>query len=801
MDGHAGASPSPPKGCIRLPKEIAAMTAHFFVISYFVAVLFILVSCSIVHGITRHISQPRIISEIIVGLLYGNLGLSRIIMRLKIARTLHAISELGMVCYMLVLGLEMDPSVLFRRPTREAMVAYSGMLSTFIVACLVAPLLSLAKEPIMIKFIITLAVALSGTASPLLTRLITELKIGKSEIGRLAVGAGMHTDMVSLILISFGLIIYPTSQMGVYFSDFLFLVFAMIIQIFLMVKTLPRFVRWINDNNPEGKAMKATHLVLAITVIVIVCCFGPLAAVSPIINSFVTGLIIPRAGRLSKMMTGKLNYFLGVLFYPIYFFWVGMQANLKHFKANDLRTWSDLILIFLIATVGKVSGTVVSGKILGYNWSESIALGLLLNIKGHFHIYCSMMAYEVGAICASNFMQIILATVLTIVYIPLVVAFIVSRARKRSQVQHMTLQWQDPLSEIRMLLCLHGPHNVASAINIMEVSRGAVKSKATVFATEMIELNAHTAATLGGGKDADAVTVFDEAVMNQREQIANVLQRYMAKSGKGIHLHRVIALSTFDNMHRDICNIAEDVVASFIILPFHKNLKLDGRVEKNLAGYRHVNRKVLRHAPCSVGILVDKGLQMKNIKDSGSHPSLNVAVIFIGGRDDWEALAYASRVSLHPGVNLTVIRFLHDSKDQTGSIRGSSLRFSESFREMEEMEEEMKLDNEYFAQFYERRVATGQVGYEERYVVNSAEMVYRLRRMKTSYELFIVGRGGGVNSILTVGIDKWQQFPELGPIGDMLSSNDFSHKASVLIIQQHTHKRSVKEDVNDEILV
>lgn len=187
---------------------------------------------------------------------------------------------------------------------------------------------------------------------------------------------------------------------------------------------------------------------------------------------------------------------------------------------------------------------------------------------------------------------------------------------------------------------------------------------------------------------------------------------------------------------------------------------------------------MLRHAPCSVGILVDRGFGLTE-KISGSYVSLNIAVIFIGGKDDREALAYAGRVAWHAGVKLTVIRFLVQTNEDMSTRRASNYRYNAA-----EQEKEMKLDDEFFANFYEKHVAGGPVAYSEKHLANSAETFSTLKSLEGQYSLIIVGRGGRVNSVLTVGMNDLEQCPELGPIGDVLSGSDFSISTSILIIQQ-----------------
>ena len=126
--------------------------------------------------------------------LYGNSFVNQFTM------TLENVVDFGMICCAFVLGLEMDPYV--KSPTRHAMVAYAGMLSTFIIACAITPWLHYSKHTNRVTFTISLSITLSGIGSHILTRLITNLKIGKSDIGKLGIGAGVHSDMITMFLLS-----------------------------------------------------------------------------------------------------------------------------------------------------------------------------------------------------------------------------------------------------------------------------------------------------------------------------------------------------------------------------------------------------------------------------------------------------------------------------------------------------------------------------------------------------------------------------------------------------------------------
>ena len=96
----------------------------------------------------------------------------------------------------------------------------------------------------------------------------------------------------------------------------------------------------------------------------------------------------------------------------------------------------------------------------------------------------------------------------------------------------------------------------------------------------------------------------------------------------------------------------------------------------------------------------------------------------------------------------------------------------------------MQVDDKLFAEFYWKHVAGGGrgMGYLEKHVADGAELVAVLRSLQSEYRLFMVGRGRDRSSVLTDGLDEWAECLELGPVGDILASSDFSPTASMLIV-------------------
>lgn len=157
----------------------------------------------------------------------------------------------------------------------------------------------------------------------------------------------------------------------------------------------------------------------------------------------------------------------------------------------------------------------------------------------------------------------------------------------------MALQWLDPTNELRILLCVHGPQELPSAINFIEISRGRDDPAIMVYVTDMIELTEQIESTLVRNEGMEVATVTDKVVVEMRDQITSAIKTYEEEhSESGVTLRRMLALSSFSVMHQDISILAENLLVSLVVLPFHKYQASDGNMIEAQSKLRYVNRKV-----------------------------------------------------------------------------------------------------------------------------------------------------------------------------------------------------------------
>lgn len=219
-------------------------------------------------------------------------------------------------------------------------------------------------------------------------------------------------------------------------------------------------------------------------------------------------------------------------------------------------------------------------------------------------------------------------------------------------------------------------------------------------------------------------------------------------------------------MHEYICSLARDELTPLIILPFHETLTEINPSEAT--SLRNLNIKVQALAPCTVGILVDKTIR-QNLSRTTFH--YDVGVIFISGADDREALSLATRMSSHPNVCVNVLHLV--IKD-----------LCEDCLDVQERKLDIKLTEE----FKRKNANNNRATFQEAVVEDTEQGFDELRALKGQHNLLMVGRQRqGMKSMFDEQMLSWSEHPELGFIGDYVSSSDFcSGRTSVLVMQHYS---------------
>ncbi|GAV63526.1 Na_H_Exchanger domain-containing protein [Cephalotus follicularis] len=603
------------------------------------------------------------------------------------------------------------------------------------------------------------------------------LNIGKdrglltTDVGRIAMSAAAVNDVAAWILLALAIALSgtghsPLAAVWVFVCGAGFIAGCMLI--------LPPIFKWMANRCPEGEPVDEIYVCATLAAVLAAGFVTDMIGIHALFGAFVIGVIIPKEGPFAGALVEKVEDLVSGLFLPLYFVSSGLKTNVATIRG--LQSWVLLVLVISTACFGKVIGTIVVSLLCKVPFQEALALGFLMNTKGLVELIVLNIGKDRKVLNDQTFaIMVLMAVFTTFITTPIVMAVYkpAKRASKHNY-RYRTIEKIDPNAQFRLLACFYSVRSVPTMINLIEASRGMEKGEGIcVYAMHLMELSERSSAIRMVHKARkNGLPFWNKGKQSNSDQIVVAFEGFRQLSR--VSVRPMTAISAMANIHEDICSSAESKRAAMIILPFHKHQRLDGGLETTRTDFRWVNKRVLENAPCSVGILVDRGLGGTTHIAASNVNSL-ITVLFFGGCDDREALSYGALMAEHPGNSLNVIRFL-----ASPDFSGEMVRV--------EIEEESKTssgsaDEMFLAGFKNKMVGNNSIKYEEKVVKNAAETVELIRELNRC-DLFLVGRmpeGQAASSL-----NSSSDCPELGLVGSLLTSPHFQISASVLVVQQYT---------------
>lgn len=337
-------------------------------------------------------------------------------------------------------------------------------------------------------------------------------------------------------------------------------------------------------------------------------------------------------------------------------------------------------------------------------------------------------------------------------------------SKKQAGNQNRNIMHLSHNSELRVLACIHKNENIYGFIHLLNISCPTEENPLAVYALHLIELVGRTTPVFISHR------MEDNQIMEQpySENVILSFEHFEKENSGSVYAECFTTISPTKFMHTDISKLAIDKITSLIILPFHRTWTTDGLIDQEESTVRTLNCSVIEKAPCSVAILADKGHlgSVASMASAGLKCQYSVCVIFLGGSDDREAISFAKRMAMDTRIQLSVLKLGTPVEDHTSKW-------------------EKMLDAEVIKDFKMTCLGDGRVKFLEEMSEDGPQTALRLRKMVNEFDLMIVGRRKGLESSPQIsGLSEWNEFPELGVLGDLIASLDINTRTSVLVIQQ-----------------
>ncbi|WJZ89180.1 hypothetical protein VitviT2T_008415 [Vitis vinifera] len=674
---------------------------------------------------------------------------------------LDTLSVFGFMLFIFLIGVKMDPTMVLKSGRKALAIGVLGFFVPYALAGIAALIInqcfSLDHD---VTSILPLIVALqSMTSFPVIACFLTELKILNSEIGRLASSSSIICDVLHWSILSLRFVSKVATEKSVTSSIGSFLSSALLITV--IVFGIRPAALWAIRHTPEGKPVKEIYIFFFLVALMGCGLMGEVIGLSALVASFILGLVIPDGPPLGAALVERLDCFVSVLLMPIFFTTCGLNTDV--FAIQKLMNAGVILLVVFVSFVGKIIGTILPPLFCRMPFRDALSLALIMNSKGILELAMltnwkkdKVMNEECFAI------MIISVVVVTGVISPLVKA-LYDPSKRFIAYKRRTVQHSKRGEELCILACIHSQDNVKTIISLLNATNPTTDSPMNLFVLHLVKLMGRSSSLLVAHRPREKPSLYP----TQSEQIFNSFRKFEERSRGAVMVHCFKGVSPYATMHNDVCSLALEKRTCIVIIPFHRQRINGERIEAPYV-FRHLNKNVLEKAPCSVAILIDRGNWKKGRSAMAEPSSYQVAVLFFGGADDREAVALAGRMSEHPNVNLTLIRFSSLNEIVGGTDRSKML------------------DAETLGEFRLNTLHNEQVSYQEEVVTDIASVLAVTRPMENTCDLVMVGRSHGQSQFMSE-LTKYSEHRELGTVGEVLvTTYSKGSKASVLVVQQQT---------------
>ncbi|KAJ4390371.1 hypothetical protein N0V85_007286 [Neurospora sp. IMI 360204] len=388
----------------------------------------VIIFCQLLAYPLRWINQPKVIAEVIGGILLGPSVMMRIpgfeaaIFPKESMPVFNNVANLGLIIFLFLVALEVDMRMFTSNWKVALSVGLAGMILPFGLGFGIAWGLyhqfhnDGTTVPISFGvYGLFIGTALSITAFPVLCRILTELKLLRSNVGVTVLAAGIGNDVTGWILLALCVALVNNNS-GLAALWALLCCIGWIL--FLVFAVRPPFMWWVRRTGSLQNGPTQGVVALTLLLVLFSAFFTNIIGIHAIFGAFLVGLICPHEGGFAIKMTEKIEDLISVLFLPLYFALSGLSTNLG--LLNDGITWGYVIGVVACAFAGKIIGGTLAARANKLLWRESFTIGCLMSCKGLVELIVLNIGLQAKILSQRTFtIFVVMALVTTVATTPL----------------------------------------------------------------------------------------------------------------------------------------------------------------------------------------------------------------------------------------------------------------------------------------------------------------------------------------------------------------------------------------------
>ena len=576
----------------------------------------------------KHIGQPGVIGEIVAGIVLGPSVLGyffpdvfQALFPPESLTNLELLSQVGLVLFMFVIGMELDFSVLKNKINETLVISHAGILVPFFLGIVASYWIYeeyAAAQTAFLPFALFIGISMSITAFPVLARIIQERNMTKTSLGTLAIASAANDDVTAWCLLA---VVIAIAKAGT-FARALYAIGLTALYIIIMFMVVRPFLKKVGEVYANQEVINKTFVALILLILIISSTLTEIIGIHALFGAFMAGVVMPASIGFRKVMMEKVEDIALVFFLPLFFAFTGLRTEIG--LINSPALWGVCLLLITVAVAGKLGGCAVAARLVGESWKDSFTIGTLMNTRGLMELVALNIGYEMGVLPPSIFViLVIMALVTTFMTTPLL-----------HLVERVFARREERLSaKLKLVFCFGRPESGRSLLSIFFLLFGKKMKAAQVVAahftvgTDLNPLNAEQYAR-------DSFSLVDEKASELGLSVEN---RYRVT----------------DKLVQDMIRLARKERPDMFLLGAGSKYRPDTAGSNGvlwLSLFRDKIDDVMEQVKCPVAVFVNRGY-------SGSSPVSFV----LGGVIDAFLLTYLESM-LEGGAQVHL--FLFDTDDE-----------------------------------------------------------------------------------------------------------------------------------------
>ena len=382
-------------------------------------VALIIVVTKLLGRLVRGLGQPPVIGEIIGGILLGPSllgwmwpGSQAVLFAPPVLEQLNLLSQLGLILFMFLIGMELNPEHLRGRIPLATRVSLVGVLLPLALGILLAQGFEIWVPELLpgqnhLAGSLFMGTAMAITAFPVLARILRDRQLLKQPLGQLVITCAAVDDLLAWVLLA---TVVSFSRSGSLTGALPSLAFTSLWAAVLLLGLRP-LMGWLERHYRRERQLAPLVLALVFAGAILSAVITEQTGVHYIFGAFLFGLALPRYGPLLRRLQLHLEEIVLTLLLPIFFAVSGLRTSVG--AIHGLNLWLALGAVLTVAIAGKFGGTWAMGRIGGLPPREAEALGWLMNTRGLTELVILNVGLSLGVISPTLFTLMVLMALIT----------------------------------------------------------------------------------------------------------------------------------------------------------------------------------------------------------------------------------------------------------------------------------------------------------------------------------------------------------------------------------------------------